>query len=239
MVRRGHEPIRVLLIDESAIAIQGLKALLSTRTQIVVVGTAGNQTQAREVLETCRPNVVVLDVLIGRASGINLCRTIRKSHPHVAVLFFTATDDATILRAAIAAGAQGYLLRTASCDALATSIEILAVGRAMIDRQLTPQILAWIREGSRLGPDPFRTDFTTEDLTVLYRVVAGKTTNEIAQELNLERRMVRARLRRIYKRLHVSRRAEAVSCFVKYQRERLHGLTRSGWPDSPRSFCDG
>ena len=227
-VPRSHEPIRVLLIDESAVALQGLKTVLSKRTQLAVVATACSEVQAREALRSCRPNVVVLDVHIGRTSGISLCQTIRESHPQVGVLFFTAMDDANVLRSAIAAGAQGYLLKTASGDALATSIEALAMGRAMIDRQLTRQVMGWIRDGVRLGPHLSLAGSSTEDLKILSGVAAGKTNREIAQELNVQHRVVLTRLRRIYRRLRVYRKAEGARYFVKYEHELLLGRKHSG-----------
>lgn len=228
IVPRSPEPIRVLLIDESDLALQGLKAVLSKRSQIIVAATACSKVQALETLRTCRPNVVVLDVQIGRGSGISLCKTICKSHPNVGVLFFTAMDDVNVLRAAIAAGAQGYLLKTASGDALATSIEAVAIGRAMIDRQLTPHVMGWIRDGIRVASPSSLTESSTDDLRILSRVAAGKTNREIAQELNVEPRVLLTRLQRIYRRLRVYRRAEAASYFVKYERELLSGLKHTG-----------
>lgn len=225
---RSKEPIRVLLIDESVIALQGLKSLLSKQNLILVVGTACSEIQARVALETCRPNVVVLDVQIGSTSGISLCQTIRESHPHVGVLFFTAADEAHVLRAAIAAGAQGYLLKTASGEALMKSIEAVALGRAMIDRHLTPQVMRWIRDGIGAAPHSSLAGSSADDRRILSRVAAGKTNGEIAQELSMERRMVLTRLRRIYKRLNIFRRAEVVGCFLRYERELLSGRTHVG-----------
>ena len=158
------DPVRVLLIDESGIALQGLRAVLSTCERIMVVGTAHNEVDAHAAVQTCQPNVVVLEMLFGRMSGINICRTLRQKHPNIAVLFFTAKDDASLLRSAIDAGAQGYLLKSASCEALLKTIEAVAIGRAVIDPGLTSQVFTWIRERKRVTPRWSMANSSVEDL---------------------------------------------------------------------------
>ena len=74
-----------------------------------MVGTACTEVDAHAAVQTCQPNVVVLEMLLGRMSGINICRTIRQAHPNIAVLFFTAKDDASLLRSAIDAGATALI----------------------------------------------------------------------------------------------------------------------------------
>lgn len=229
LVPQRDEPIRVLLIDVSAIVLHGLKEALSKQNRTVVAGTARSELEAQQALQTCRPNVVILDVEVGCTSGINLCRTIHQSHPNVGVLFFTAKDDANLLRSAIGAGARGYLLKSASVEVLLKSIEAVAIGRAMVDPDLTHQVLAWIRDGVGVASQYSLADSTVEDLSLLSRVAAGKTNKDIAQELDVDQSVIASRLQRIYKHLRISRRAEAVSYFLKYERERhpeLHHAVR-------------
>jgi two-component system response regulator DevR len=220
LVPQRDEPIRVLLIDVSAIVLHGLKEALSKQNGIVVAGTARSELEAQQALQTCRPNVVILDVEVGRTSGINLCRTIHQSHPNVGVLFFTAKDDANFLRSAIGAGARGYLLKSASVEVLLKSIEAVAIGRAMVDPDLTHQVLTWIRDGVGVASQYSLADSTVEDLSLLSRVAAGKTNKDIARELDVDQSVIASRLQRIYKHLRISRRTEAVSYFLKYERER-------------------
>lgn len=214
------EPVRVLLIDESVIALQGLTAVLSKCERIVVVGTARTEVDAHAAVQTCRPNVVVLEMLFGRMSGINICRTIRQTHPNIAVLFFTAKDDASLLRSAIDVGAQGYLLKSASTEALLKSIEALAIGKAVVDPYLTHVVLTWMRIGMGRVPRHSSGGLSVDDLRLLSCVATGKTDRQIAQELSVDRRVIVSRLHRLYQRLGITRRREAVSRFLEYERER-------------------
>ncbi len=136
-----RQEVRVLLVDHSELALHGLKATLSTFRHIVVVGTATTQEKAMASLKTCEVDVVVMDIQVGYSSGVEICRAIRESDPQVAVLFFTANDDRRLLRSAILAGAQGYLLKKASSEAIAKAIETVAARRAIVDQHLIQDIL--------------------------------------------------------------------------------------------------
>jgi two-component system response regulator DevR len=167
--------------------------------------------------------VVVLEVRVGQASGIDLCRAIRESHPDIGVLFFTAHDDKNLLHSAILAGAQGYLLKTAAADAVAKSIEIVATGEAIMDQQLTQQVITWVRDGGWAEQERGQNSCSKDDRQLLSFVATGKTNKEIAQELNIAASVVATRLQRIYKRLKISRRSEAVRYYVHLEKDR-HGL---------------
>lgn len=202
-------PIRVLLINPSSILPYGMTEALLKQNRIAVVGTACSKVDALLSLQACRPNVVVLHVEVGHICGIDLCRTIRRSHPNVGILFFTAKDGAHLLRSAIGAGAQGYLLKSASVEAILKSIEAVASGQGMIDPDLTHQVMTWIREGVRMMPQPSVASAVVEDSRLLSYVAAGKTNREIAQEFQVEHSVIATRLQSIYKRLRIFRRAEA------------------------------
>lgn len=211
------EPVRVLLIDESVSALQELTAALSKCERVAVVGTVGTEVDAHAAVQACQPNVVVLEMLFGRMSGINICRTIRQAHPNIAVLFFTAKDDASLLRSAIDAGAQGYLLKSASTEALLKSIEAVAIGKAVVDPYLTHVVLTWMRIGRGRVPQDSSAGSSVDDLRLLSLVATGKADEQIAQELGVDRCVIVSRLHR----LGIRRRREPVSCILKDEREFL------------------
>ncbi len=224
---RIRERARVVLIDDSHIVLEGLQVALSKSSRIHVAGTARTESEAVVLLKICQPDVVVLDIQVGGASGINLCRIIRESYPKTTVLFFTADDDKHSLRSAILAGAQGYLLKGASQEAIVKSIEIVAAGQTIMDQRLTQQLLAWIRDGTRTVPRERIEDCSKADLRILSLIAAGKSNKEIARELNVTLGVVTARLRAIYKRLNISRRSEAVKYFVQWEKGLVGRMNRS------------
>ena len=224
---RIRERARVVLIDDSSFVLDALQVALSRSCRILVAGTARTEGEAVALLKICQPDVVVLDVRVGQASGINLCGVIRESYPKTAVLFFTAEDDRYTLRSAILAGAQGYLLKSASEEAIVKSIEIVAGGQAIVDQQLTPQLLAWVRDGRGSVQRERIEDCSRADFRVLSLIAAGKSNKEIAQDLNITPSAVTACLRTVYKRLNISRRSEAAKYFVQWEKGLAGHMNRS------------
>ncbi|MFO0698707.1 MAG: response regulator transcription factor [Nitrospira sp.] len=218
-----RRPIRVLVIDRSSLTLQGLKGLFSKSHHIEVVGMASTRQEALRALEVEHPDLVLVEVRVGQDSGIELCRTIRDSHPQVRVLFFTTQDDKDILRSAIVAGAHGYLLKSATAESITRSIEIVAGGRAIMDQQLTDQLISWIRDGSDPGLARRSEACSREERHLLSLVASGKTNKEIGQELKLAPTVVASRLQKIYKRLRISRRSEAARYYIDLEQKSQSG----------------
>lgn len=214
-----QERARVILIDDSSFVLEGLQIVLAKSSRILVAGTARTEDEAVALLQVCQADVVVLDVRVGEASGINLCGIIRESYPKTAVFFFTTNDDPYTMRSAILAGAQGYLLKGASEEAIVKSIEIVAARQAIMDQQLTQHLLVWVPDKRRTEPREGVKDWSRADLGVLSLVAAGKGNKEIAQELNVTPSAATRRLRVIYQRLKISGRSEAVKYFVQREKE--------------------
>lgn len=212
---RKRNSIRVVLVDDSVLALLGLKTILSKSSYIEIVSVARTGADALTAIHAHQPNVVMLEVRVGQASGIDLCKTIRKSHPHVGVLFFTARDDKNLLYSAILAGAQGYLLKAAAPNAVVKSIEIIAAGKAIMDNQLTQQVIEWTRNGNRAPQERVKDVCSSDDLRLLSLVAAGRTNKDIAKELNIAPGAVATRLQKIYRRLRISRRSQAVRYYVQ------------------------
>jgi two-component system response regulator DevR len=214
------EQIRVLLVDDSVVVLHGLKTILKESRNIIVVGTASTYDEAITAVRQQKPDVVLLDVQLGSASGIDLCETLRHTFPQIGMCFLTAHEDRALLRAAIRAGAQGYLLKSCSGVEVARSIAIVAEGKAVVDPALVTQVMTWVRDGAQGSRRQSIEDCSTSDVEVLSRIAAGKSNKEIAQELHATPAKIASRIQAIYKRLKISRRSEATSCFVRW-RERL------------------
>ncbi len=218
------ELIRVLLVDDSAVVLHGLKTILEESPNLVIVGTAATYEEALAAVRQCRPNVVLLDVRVGSASGIDLCETIRQTFPQTAVLFLTNRHDTVSLRSAIHAGAQGYLLKSCSGLDVMRAVEVVAEGRAVIDPTLTAQVITSIRDGAQASRPQSIDDCSEADIEVLSRIAAGKSNREIARELHATPTKIASRIQAIYKRLKISRRSEATSCFVRWSERLPHSM---------------
>jgi DNA-binding NarL/FixJ family response regulator len=122
------------------------------------------------------------------------------------------------LRSAILAGAQGYLLKKAPAEAVVRGIEIVSAGMAIMDPHLVPHIISWAKEQGREAPFQRLNECSQDDHRVLALMSEGKTNKEIARELKLSTGKLSTRLRAIYRRLNISRRAEATKYFVEWRK---------------------
>lgn len=217
---RVQQPIRVLVIDHSVLTRQGIKDFFSGSHRIDIIGMAGTRQEALQAIQIEQPNVVLVEVRVGQDSGVELCRIIRESHPQVKVLFFTAQDDKDILREAIMAGADGYLLKSATAESITKSIEVVAHGGAIMDQHLTEQLIQWLCAGGTRGRERRNQTCSREERHLLSLVASGKTNKEIGLELNVAHTVVASRLQKIYKRLNISRRSEAARYYVNLERKR-------------------
>lgn len=209
----------VLLVDPSPFVLEGMRVILGKSRHVRVVGTAQSIEDALAAVQTCRPTVVVSEVQVGRASGIDLCRTIRESYPKIGVLFFTNRDDTDLLRSAILAGAQGYLLKMSSTEAVVRGIEVVSDGMAIIDPHLVSHVISWIREQGRGALFQRLNECSHDDFRVLALMSAGKANKEIARQLKLSPGRLATRVRALYRRLNISRRAEVVKYFVEWKKK--------------------
>ena len=215
-------PIRVLVIDSSILTRKGIKDFFSRSHHIKIIGMAGTRQEALHIIHVEQPDLVLVEVRVGQDSGIDLCKTIRQLHSGVRVLFFTTHDDKDTLRAAIMAGAHGYLLKSATADSITKSLEIVASGGAIMDQHLTEQVIQWLRDGRTSGPEQWKATCSREERHLLSLVASGKTNKEIGEELNVAHTVVAARLQKVYKRLRISRRSEAARYYIELEQKRLN-----------------
>lgn len=118
--------IRVFLVDDHPIVRQSIRNLIDAEADCEVVGEAGSMKEALETIGATSPLVAVLDVRLPDGSGIDLCRAIRKTHPHVLCVMLTAYEDARIRESAKSAGAARFVLKTIRENRLVESIRDVA-----------------------------------------------------------------------------------------------------------------
>src|SRR4028119_1225372 len=133
--------IRVFLLDDHEIVRRGIKELLESEGDIVVVGESGLAQEAKRRIPALRPDVAVLDGRLPDGSGIDVCRDIRSQHPEIAALILTSYDDDEALFSAIMAGAAGYILKQVRGNDLIDSVRRVAAGGSTLDPAVTSQVL--------------------------------------------------------------------------------------------------
>lgn len=202
--------ISVLLVDDHQIVIEGLRKLLSVAGDIEVTAEAHDAATALEVTRKLNPDVVLLDLRMPGATGIQATRRLRQQEYPGAIIVLTSYGDQAYVRQALEAGADGYLLKNTPSQELIESIRSAARGR----RQLSPELLDGVLQefGGLAREKTVRdADLGDEDLEILTRASQGATNREIGVAMNRSEIAVKKRLQSIFHKLEVNDRAHAVA----------------------------
>ena len=143
--------VRIVLADDHAVVVEGLRALLSTVDGFAVVGTAATGAEAVREAVTERPDVLVMDIQMPELNGIDATREIRRVAPQTAVLMLTMFDDDESLFAAMRAGAVGYVLKGAAPDSIIRAITAVAAGEAIFSPGVAARTLSYLHRRPEEG----------------------------------------------------------------------------------------
>lgn len=203
----GSTPIRVFLLDDHEIVRRGIADLLHTEPDIVVVGEAGTAAEAIRRIPASNPDVAVLDTRLPDGSGIEVCREVRSSSPHIRCLILTSYADDEALFAAVMAGADGYLLKEVSGLSLVDAIRQIAAGNSLLDPAVTGRLLQRLRDGT--PTDPRLASLNARERDVLTLISDGLTNKEIGERLFLSEKTVKNYVSGLLAKLGMQRRTQA------------------------------
>ena len=206
-------PIRVFLIDDHEIVLQGISVILDGG-HITVVGTAPSGEQALEDCRTLQPDIVLLDVrLQGGEDGISLIKPLRDICPKCNIIAFTAFDSPTAIARAAAAGATDFILKTTSRDALCAAIEGAAASSTA--RPDSPLKKLTTRLSKRSLPPEVNAPLTPREFQVLKIISLGLSNQEIADSLGISIETVKEHVQNILRKLQVKDRTQAAVWAVR------------------------
>ena len=199
--------IRVLIVDDHAVVRAGLHLLLDAEDDIETVGEAGDARQAIFEARSTKPDVVLMDVVLGDESGIDLTPELLHEQPQARVLVLSMQDDPRYVREAFAAGARGYVLKEAADTELVTAIREIARGGSYVH----PALGARMAAADAAAADAAEHDpLSDREREVLRLLALGHTNQEIAQMLFISVRTAETHRAHIMQKLRLETRAELV-----------------------------
>jgi two-component system, NarL family, response regulator DesR len=190
--------IQVVLAEDQGMVLGALAALLETESDITVIGRARNGREALTAIAAQPPDVLVTDIEMPEMTGLTLAAEVHERYPRIRIVILTTFARPGYLRRALDAGAQGYLLKDRPAAELAEAVRRVHRGLRVVDPELAAE--AW---GSDLDP------LTERERQILWRAGEGKTSFDIATELNLSEGTVRNYLSEAISKLGASNRIEA------------------------------
>jgi len=201
--------IRVFLLDDHEIVRLGVKELLESEPDIVVIGEAGTAASALARIPALRPDVAVLDVRLPDGDGVSVCREIRSRMPEVACLMLTSFGDDEALFDAIMAGAAGYVLKQIRGTDLVGAVRTVAAGRSLLDPEAAARVMARMREAASRA-DPLA-GLTGQERKILELIGEGLTNRQIGERLFLAEKTVKNYVSVLFAKLGMERRTQAAA----------------------------
>lgn len=208
--RAVPDPIRVFLLDDHEIVRRGVRDLLETNDDIVVVGEASSAEEARNRIPGAAPHVAVLDVQLDDGTGIEVCRDVRSAHPEIRCLMLTSFADDQALLDSVMAGASGYVLKQIRGNELVESIRKVAAGGSLVDAAMVERMMERLRTGSgSQAGDPRLTNLTPQERRILDLLAEGLTNRQIGERMFLAEKTVKNYVSNLLMKLGMKRRTEA------------------------------
>lgn len=199
--------IRILLADDHAVVRAGIRQFLERADDLQVIAEADDGEAAQRLIAETRPDVAVLDIQMPKATGIEVTRWVRNHHPETGVLILTAYDDDPYVIAVLQAGANGYVLKTATPDEIVEAVREVNEGRSALDPEIARKLISRVTD--RAAPQGYE-PLTDREAEVLTLAAKGYTNKAIAVQLSISDRTVQGHLAKVFIKLQAASRTEAV-----------------------------
>jgi DNA-binding NarL/FixJ family response regulator len=209
------QPVRILVVDDHPLVLEGLRAVLSTDETLEVVGEAHTGREAVGYAELLKPDVVLMDIRMPDMNGIDATRQVKQVVPTTSVIMLTMYENPEYLFEAVKAGASGYVLKGVAGPELLQAIHTVVDGGSLLNQEVVGkflrQLAADAEQGTMapmpMGGNPER--LTPRELEVLRLIAAGLSNKEIGARLSVSVATVKTHLEHILQKLQVSDRTQA------------------------------
>jgi NarL family two-component system response regulator LiaR len=216
--KENTEIIKIMVADDHPFIRQALKILLEAEPDMKIIGEANNGAEAVELAVKLQPDVAIMDIGMPVMNGLEATRQIKQKCPNVSILVLTVFTDNQHVIGILNAGAAGYLTKEVFGDDVIRGIRAIMAGEAVLTPSILQQILKSVPpQPMEKNPAPtIAKNLTPRDLVILKLIASGMCNKDVAAELNINVRTVKANMTAIFNKLGVSSRTEAVVTGLRY-----------------------
>ncbi|KWX81019.1 Transcriptional regulatory protein DegU [compost metagenome] len=206
---------QIMLVDDHFVVREGLKLILETSEQYQVIGEAENGQQALQLLKTLQPDVILMDLNMPVMGGLDAMQVLKSEGITIPVIILTTYNEDELMIKGLALGAKGYLLKDTNRDNLFRSIESAVRGDMLLSAEIMERVIAARTQPPELLQKAEAALLSDKETYILQCVAKGFKSKEIANDLAIGERTVKAHLTSIYNKLGVDSRSQAVAAALE------------------------
>jgi DNA-binding NarL/FixJ family response regulator len=204
------DSLRVLIADDHPLFRNGMRALLSSTSEMEVIGIATNGDEVISLAASLQPDVILMDLQMPSIGGIEATRQILHTSPHIRILVVTMFEDDHSVFAALRAGARGYILKDADEDEILRAIRAVGCGEAIFSPAIAQRLLDFFAASRQVILPQLFPELTGREREILGLIAQGYSNSAIAQRLTLSLKTVANHVSNIFSKLQVADRAQAI-----------------------------
>jgi DNA-binding NarL/FixJ family response regulator len=201
----------VLLVDDHPVVREGLSALLSATVDLTVCGEAGDIAEALTLIRKTRPDVVIVDITLGRDTGFALIEKLRAEYPTLRMLVLSMHDDLVMAGRALRAGAHGYVMKDQGASVLPVAIRQVLAGQVYVSAEVAQRALRSLAHGRPADQTSGIGTLSERELQVFHLIGGGQGSRQIAEQLKIGIKTVEAHKARIKEKLSLGTPTELVA----------------------------
>ncbi|MGG1609225.1 DNA-binding response regulator [Bacillus wiedmannii] len=209
----------VLIIDDHFVVREGLKLIIETSDSFQIIGEAANGEEALSFIEKKKPDVILMDLNMPKMSGLETIEALNEKQNHTPIIILTTYNEDELMLKGIELGAKGYLLKDTDRENLFRTLEAAIRGEILLQPNIMEKIVKYKRKEVH-ADKVAENNLTVKELFVLKAIARGYKNKEIAFDMGIAERTVKAYLTNIYNKLGVNSRSEAVA--VSIERKLIH-----------------
>ncbi len=206
---------KILVVDDHFVVREGLKLIFETEENYEVVGEAENGNEALMLIEQLELDVILMDLNMGKMSGLEVIKALNEKNNLVPIIILTTFNEDNLIMEGLALGAKGYLLKDTTREQLIRTIESAIRGEILLQPEISNNIFN-SKNNSNKHKNSLNISITERELFILQSIARGCTSKEIAFDMEISERTVKAHLTNIYSKLNVDSRSEAVAVAIEH-----------------------
>lgn len=213
----------VFLVDDHPLVRQGLSQIINGETDLEVIGEAEDASKALHLIETKKPDLVIVDISLRGNNGLELIKNIKAVLPNLPILVFSMHDECVYAQRALRAGARAYVMKQESADKILLAMRRIIDGDIYVSHRVADQVLQQLVNGKAAGNESPIDRLSDRELEVIQLIGKGLSTREIASNLNLSVKTIESHRAHIKEKLNLRNATELVQFSVQWvEQENSH-----------------